>query len=72
VVAAKPKLLAIVGETASGKSDLALKIARDYRGEIISADSWTVYRDFDIGTGKPTITQQKAVNHHLIDVCFNI
>jgi tRNA dimethylallyltransferase len=68
LVAAKPNLLAIVGETASGKSDLALKIARDYRGEIISADSWTVYRDFDIGTGKPTITQQKAVKHHLIDV----
>jgi tRNA dimethylallyltransferase len=65
---AAPKLLAIVGETASGKSDLALKIAKQYRGEIISADSWTVYRGFDIGTGKPTIRQQKAVKHHLIDV----
>jgi tRNA dimethylallyltransferase len=63
----RPELLAIVGETASGKSDLALKIAKAYRGEIISADSWTVYRGFDIGTGKPTITQQKAVKHHLID-----
>jgi tRNA dimethylallyltransferase len=65
---ARTELLAIVGETASGKSDLALKIAKTYRGEIISADSWTVYRGFDIGTGKPTITQQKAVKHHLIDV----
>lgn len=64
----RPELLVIVGETASGKSDLALKIARAYRGEIISADSWTVYRGFDVGTGKPTITQQKAVKHHLIDV----
>ncbi len=64
----RPELLVIVGETASGKSDLALKIAKAYRGEIISADSWTVYRGFDIGTGKPTTTQQKAVKHHLIDV----
>jgi tRNA dimethylallyltransferase len=68
VVAAKPELLVIIGETGSGKSDLALKVAKAYRGEIISADSWTVYRGFDIGTGKPTITQQKAVKHHLIDV----
>lgn len=64
----RPELLVIVGETASGKSDLALKIAKRYRGEIISADSWTVYRGFDIGTSKPTITQQKAVKHHLIDI----
>jgi tRNA dimethylallyltransferase len=65
---ARTELLVIVGETASGKSDLALKIAKSYGGEIISADSWTVYKGFDIGTGKPTITQQKAVKHHLIDV----
>jgi tRNA dimethylallyltransferase len=64
----KPELLVIVGETASGKSDLAIKIAKAYGGEIIQADSWTVYKGFDIGTGKPTITQQKAVKHHLIDV----
>ncbi len=64
----RTELLVIVGETASGKSDLALKIAKAYRGEIIAADSWTVYKGFDIGTGKPTITQQKAVKHHLLDV----
>ena len=64
----KPELLVIVGPTASGKSELALKIAKHYRGEIIQADSWTVYKHFDIGTGKPTITQQKAVKHHLLDV----
>lgn len=62
------KLLVIVGTTASGKSDLALKIAKAYRGEIISADSWTVYKGFDIGTAKSTTTQQKAVKHHLLDV----
>ena len=66
--ASKPKLLVIVGETASGKSALAFRIAKDYRGEIISADSWAVYKGFDVGTGKPTITQQKAVKHYLIDV----
>ena len=70
MAATKPKseILVIVGPTASGKSELALKIAKHYRGEIIQADSWTVYKHFDIGTGKPTITQQKAVKHHLLDV----
>jgi tRNA dimethylallyltransferase len=64
----RPELLVIVGATASGKTDLALKVAKAYRGEIISADSWTVYRGFDVGTAKSTITQQKSVKHHLIDV----
>jgi tRNA dimethylallyltransferase len=64
----RPELLVIVGPTASGKSDLALRIAKEFNGEIIAADSWTVYRSFDIGTSKPNITQQKAVKHHLIDV----
>lgn len=64
----RPKLLVIVGETASGKSDLAFKIAKQFNGEIIAADSWTVYKGFDIGTGKPSTTEQKAVKHHLIDV----
>jgi tRNA dimethylallyltransferase len=68
VVAARVDLLVIVGETASGKSDLALKIAKVFRGEIISADSWTVYKGFDIGTGKPSPADQKAVKHYLIDV----
>jgi tRNA dimethylallyltransferase len=64
----QPELLVIAGTTASGKSDLALKVAKAYRGEVISADSWTVYKGFDIGTSKPTTTQQKAVKHHLLDV----
>ena len=64
----RPELLVIVGETASGKSDLALKAAKAYGGEIIAADSWTVYRGFDIGTGKPGQADRKAVKHHLIDV----
>lgn len=64
----RPKLLVITGPTASGKSALALQLAQEFNGEIISADSWTVYKHFDIGTSKPTITQQKAVKHHLLDV----
>lgn len=64
----RPKLLVIVGPTASGKSALAMKIAKEFNGEIISADSWTVYKRFDIGTGKPSQTDRKAVKHHLLDV----
>lgn len=64
----KPELLVIVGPTASGKSELALRIAKRFNGEIIAADSWTVYRGFDIGTAKPTVAEQKAVKHHLVDV----
>lgn len=64
----RPELLAIVGTTASGKSDLAMIIAKEFNGEIISADSWTVYKRFDIGTSKPGPADQKAVKHWLIDV----
>jgi tRNA dimethylallyltransferase len=50
----KPELLVIVGPTASGKSDLAFKIAKEFDGEIIAADSRTIYKGMDIGTAKPT------------------
>ena len=61
-------LLAIVGQTASGKSALGLKIARDLDGEIIAADSRTVYKDLDIGTAKPSPQEQKEIRHHLLDI----
>ena len=63
-----PPLIVIVGETASGKSALALELAQQFGGEIICADSRTIYRGMDIGTAKPTIAEQKLVRHHLIDV----
>jgi len=63
-----PKLLVIVGETASGKSALALKLAQEFDGEIICADSWTVRREVDIGTAKPTAGERAKVPHHLLDV----
>lgn len=65
---AKPPLVAIVGPTAVGKSDLALHLALALNGEIVSADSRQVYRYLDIGTAKPTPEEQALVPHHLIDV----
>lgn len=62
------KTIVIVGPTASGKSDLALSLARKYNGEIISADSRQVYRGMDIGTGKVTKAQQREAKHWLLDV----
>lgn len=62
------KLIAVVGPTASGKSDLAVKIAKKIGGEIISADSRQVYRGLDIGTGKITTREMRTIPHHLLDV----
>ncbi len=61
-------LIVIVGQTASGKSDLAMEIARKFKGEIINADSWSVYKGFDIGTAKPSNGDQQQIKHHLINV----
>jgi len=61
-------LLVIVGETASGKSQLALQLAQQFDGEIICADSWTVRREVNIGTAKPSAAEQALVPHHLLDV----
>lgn len=63
-----PKLLVILGPTSSGKSSLAIKIAQEWNGEIVSADSRQVYRGMDIGTGKVTKEEQALVPHHLLDV----
>lgn len=62
------KVLVIVGPTASGKSDLAVRLAKKFKGEIISADSRQVYKGLDIGTGKITRAEMKGVPHHLLDV----
>ena len=61
-------LLVIIGATASGKSELALRVAERVGGEILSVDSMQVYRGMDIGTAKPTPDEQRRVRHHLIDV----
>lgn len=62
------KLLVIVGQTASGKTSLAIKLAEQFDGEIICADSRTVYKGADIGTAKPTELEQKQIRHHLLDI----
>ncbi len=61
-------MIAIVGPTACGKTDLALALAKRYGGEIICADSRTVYRGMDIGTAKPTAAERAMIPHHLLDV----
>ena len=61
-------MIAIVGPTAAGKSDLALYLAQCFPSEIIGADSRQVYRHMDIGTNKPTSDERAAVPHHVIDV----
>jgi tRNA dimethylallyltransferase len=62
-------LIVICGATASGKSGLALEISQRLDSVIISADSRQIYREFDIGTAKPTEIEQKLVTHYQIDIC---
>jgi len=64
----KSKLIVILGPTASGKSELAIKLAKKFNGEIISADSRQVYKGMDIGTGKVTKKEMKGIPHYLLDV----
>ena len=61
-------LLVILGPTASGKSELAMEVARRAGAEILSVDSMQVYRQMDLGTAKPTLAERAEVTHHLIDV----
>lgn len=62
------KLVVITGPTASGKTALGIEIAQQYDGEIISADSRTIYQGFDIGTAKPSQQERAGIAHHLIDI----
>lgn len=61
-------LLVVVGPTASGKTALAVRLAEELGGEIVSADSVQVYRRFEIGTGKPTTGERARAPHHLVDI----
>ena len=64
----KPRLVVIVGPTASGKSGAAIDLAKAFGGEIISADSMQVYRYMDIGTAKPTMEERDGIIHYMIDI----
>lgn len=63
-----PLLVVILGPTASGKTALSLELATRFHGEIVNCDSVAMYREFRIGTGKPTLEEQKRAGHHLLDV----
>ena len=64
----KKKVIVILGTTATGKSNLAVKVAKKIGGEIISADSRQVYTGLDVGTGKITKKEMNGIPHHLLDV----
>jgi len=64
----EPLLLVILGPTASGKTSLSLYLAERMRGEIVSCDSVAVYREFDIGTAKPSVDERRRAPHHLLDI----
>ena len=68
MVGLTPKLLAIVGPTATGKSALGIALAERFDGEIVSCDSTAVYRGFDIGTDKVPLREQRNIPHHMVDV----
>src|SRR5688572_28621780 len=63
-----PRLVAVLGATATGKSALGIAIAERFGGEIISCDSTAVYRGFDIGTDKVLAAERHGIPHHLVDV----
>src|SRR6185503_16636253 len=63
-----PRLVAVVGPTAAGKSELALRLAHRLGGEIVNADSMQLYRGMDIGTAKLAVEEREGVPHHLLDV----
>lgn len=64
----KPKVIVIVGPTASGKTATSIKVAKELNGEIISADSMQIYKDMNIGTAKPTKEEMEGIKHYMIDI----
>lgn len=64
----KPKVIVIVGPTASGKTELSIELAKKIDGEIISCDSMQIYKDMNIGSAKPTIEEMQGIKHYMIDI----
>jgi len=62
------ELIVVVGPTATGKTDLAITLAERWGGEVVSADSVQIYREFDMGSGKPSAEERERAHHHLIDL----
>ena len=63
-----PNIVCIVGPTASGKTALSVRLAKELGGEVISFDSMQVYKRMDIGTAKPTMEERQGIVHHMLDV----
>ena len=63
---ASPKIIGIVGPTASGKTGIALGLAREFNGEIISCDSVQIFKHLDIGSAKPSPSETRGIKYHLI------
>ncbi len=70
VIAQAAPLIVLAGPTASGKTSLAIRLAEEFGGEIVSCDSVAVYREMEIGTAKPSLEERARVPHHLIDVAW--
>jgi tRNA dimethylallyltransferase len=64
----KPSVVAVVGPTATGKSELGVALAEAVGGEVVNADSMQLYRGMDVGTAKPTPAERRGVPHHVLDV----
>ena len=62
------KTLTIIGPTSSGKTELSIKLAKEFNGEIIGLDSRQIYQEMSIGTAQPTIIEQQDISHHLINI----
>jgi tRNA dimethylallyltransferase len=67
-IAGVPRVIAVVGPTAAGKSALSLELARELGGEVVNADSMQLYQGMDIGTAKLTVAEREGIPHHLLDV----
>jgi len=64
----KPKIICVVGPTASGKTAFAIRLAQKYNGEVVSCDSMQIYQGLDIGTAKPTKEEMQGIPHHMLDI----
>ena len=64
----KPKVIVIVGPTASGKTALSIELAKKINGEIVSCDSMQIYKDMNIGSAKPTKEEMQGIKHYMIDI----
>ena len=66
----KPKVIVIVGPTASGKTALSIELAKKIDGQVVSCDSMQIYKDMTIGSAKPSVEEMQGIKHYMIDVAM--